>query len=549
MGDGRGAALESGSTSPFHHLLHTNYIPTAEEALRIRELCAQPRHELARLEGEITRTQAVLQNLQREYNSLAKFVDSHFALLSPMRNLPPEVLQLIFIMSLPSHRNAVMHASEAPLLLGRVCSGWRRIALATPELFASVHVVCPPMDYAESASSRTRTQRQAMEAWLARSGACDLSVSIWVSREAGFGGAAVAAASPFVEAILPLSHRWKNIELRVPTDSLDSFHYLQGSDVPLLQTVAITNGGSLARDDWSANLLFLQNAPRLHTLSLTHEGNVNFPSFPWAQLTSLSLSPTQEFFGLDTEMTLTILSQCINLRTCTLHFPPSDRENTFPPRVFTLPHLSVLSVRATGFAASDYTLVDIFDSLLLPALQTIEVEDRNGDLTVFPSLSRLLSRSPCHLRKLKLNDIIAAAEDLIGLLSLPSLSSLTELVIHDRGRDWRDEDGFMLSDSLLSALSHDSHHLCPNLLTVKFAQCGDFQDETLLQFLKSRSHPAPGSSVRLQKAEISIDRAVEFEFDRDAALKQLAEDGLQVVIRHEDDSWDVRVSPWEGLNS
>jgi hypothetical protein len=243
-------ALASVSDSPFQHLLHTNYIPNPDEALKIRELCAKPLNELARLEAEISQTQALLYDLQKSYRQLKISVDAHLALLSPMRNLPPEVLQLIFIMTLPSNRNAVMHASEAPVLLGRVCSGWRRIAFATPELWASVHVVCPPMDYAESASAPTRIQRQAMEAWLARSGACPLSISIWVSREAGLGGAAFAAASPYIETILPLSKRWKHIELRVPTDSLDPFHYLHGSDVPLLQTVTITNGSSLARDDW-----------------------------------------------------------------------------------------------------------------------------------------------------------------------------------------------------------------------------------------------------------------------------------------------------------
>ncbi|KAJ6608622.1 hypothetical protein B0H10DRAFT_2067411, partial [Mycena sp. CBHHK59/15] len=128
------------STSPFHHLLHTNYIPTSDEALKIRELCSSPLSELARLEAEISRTQILLHKLQRSYRQLKTSVDAHLALLSPMRNLPPEVLQLIFIMSLPSDRNAVMHASEAPVLLGRVCSGWRRIAFSTPELWASIHV-------------------------------------------------------------------------------------------------------------------------------------------------------------------------------------------------------------------------------------------------------------------------------------------------------------------------------------------------------------------------------------------------------------------------
>ncbi|KAJ7461002.1 hypothetical protein B0H11DRAFT_2057755 [Mycena galericulata] len=540
--------MDLNSASPFKHRLQSNYVPSPEEALKIRELCADPLNELSRLEAEISRTQTLLSSLQKSHHRLRVSIEAHLALLSPMRSLPPEILQLIFINTLPYNRNAVMHASEAPVLLGRVCSGWRRIAFATPELWCSVHVVCPPMDYAESASAPTRVQRQAMEAWLARSGACPLSISIWVSREAGFGGAAVAAASPFVEAILPLSNRWRHVELRVPTDSLDSFHYLQGSDVPLLQTVAITNGTSLARDDWSGNLLFLQHAPRLHTLSLTHEGNVNLPSFPWAQLTTLSLSPTHEFFGLDTAMTLDILRQCVNMRTCTLHFPSTDRANSLPLRVFTLPNLHVLSVRATESPATDCTIIDIFDSLILPGLQTLELQDRDGDLHIFPALVRLFSRSPCRLQKLVLRDISATADDLICLLGLQSMNSLTELEVHDRGRDWRDDGGYMLSDALIRAMSHDTSVLCPNLRVVKFAQCSDFSDDVLFAFLKSRSRPR-GKAVRLHSAEILMDRAIELEADLNAVVQELAEDGLTVVIRHEDDAWDVRVSPWEGLTT
>ncbi|KAJ7739650.1 hypothetical protein DFH07DRAFT_839985 [Mycena maculata] len=535
-------------SSPFKHLLHTNYVPTPDEALKIRELCADPLKELARLEAEIGQTQALLYDLQRAYRQLKTPVDAHIALLSPVRNLPPEVLQLIFVMTLSANRNAVMHASEAPLLLGRVCSGFRRIAFATPALWSSVHIVCPPMEYSESATAQTQVKRRAIENWLARSGVCPLSISLWVSREAGFGGAAVAAASPFVEAILPLSNRWRHVELRVPTDSLDSFHYLQGSDVPLLQTFAITNGGSLARDDWSANLIFLQHAPRLHTISLTHEGNVNLPPLPWAQLTSLSLAPTQEFFGLDGSMTLDILRECLNLRTCILHFPPTDQANSLPLRVFTLPNLRTLSVLATKFPATDCTVIDIFDSLVLPGLQNIEIRDVNGDLHVFPALQRLLSRSPCRLQKLTLSDITATADDLIYLLGLQSVTSLTELIVHDRGRDWRDEGGCVVSDALIRAMSYDNPLLCPNLRVLKLAQCSDFSDGALLAFLRSRRRPR-GRVVQLQEAEISFDRAIEFEFDLKTEMQRLAEEGLTVTIRHEDDSWDVRVSPWEGLTS
>ncbi|KAJ6488541.1 hypothetical protein C8R47DRAFT_978600 [Mycena vitilis] len=365
--------MATGSASPFHNLLHSNYIPTSEEVVKIREWSASPLKELARLEAEINHTHALLYDLQRSYRQLKASVDAHLALLSPMRSLPPEVLQHIFSMTLPLDRNAVMHASEAPVLLGRVCRGWRKITFATPELWRSIHVVCPPSNLADSEFASA--QIKAMQEWLARSGACPLSISIRVS-EAGYGGlgTAVAAANPFVEAILPLANRWKNIELRVPTDALDSFRYLQGgSDVPLLQTVAITNGGSLARDDCSdsmhtrsASLLFLQRAPRLRSLSLMHEGNVDLPLLPWSQLTVLSLCPTHQFFGLDSKITL-ILSQCVNLRTCTLHLPPATQGNSIAPGVFSLPHLSFLSVRATNFTSSNGVLADIFDNLLLPS--------------------------------------------------------------------------------------------------------------------------------------------------------------------------------------
>ncbi|KAJ7273139.1 hypothetical protein C8J57DRAFT_1316859 [Mycena rebaudengoi] len=539
------------SPSPFDHLLRTNYIPTFAEAAEIRGLCSSSAEELARLEAEISRTQTILYDLQRSYRRLKSTVDAHLALLSPMRDLPPEVLQLIFTLTLPSNRNAVMHASEAPVLLGRVCSGWRRIAFATPALWASIHVVCPPMDYLESASAPTRVKCEAMEAWLGRSGACPLSISIWVSHEAGFAGAAVAAASPFVEAVLPLSRRWKHIELRVPTDSLDSFHYLQGIDTPLLQTIAIKNGGSLSRDDWSGNLLFLQNAPRLYALSLTHEGNVDLPSFSWAQLTELSLLPTQEFFGLNTAMTLDVLQQCINLRMCTLHFPSvANTHNTalVPPEVFTIPRLSFLSVRATHFSTSDPTLANIFDHLVLPSLQTIVVEDCDGELNIINALERLLSRSPCCLQKLSLKDITATTAELISLLSLSTVRSITDLVIYDRNRDWRDDGGYMLSDAFIRAMAvTDSNVLCPSLQVVQFAQCTDFSDDILLEFLQSRAHP-PKKVARLRSVDIALDHAI--EIDLEAAMRQLTLDGVEVILRPEDDSWvDVRVSPWEGLAS
>ncbi|KAF8210556.1 hypothetical protein K438DRAFT_1570262, partial [Mycena galopus ATCC 62051] len=56
------------------------------------------------------------------------------ALISSIRRLPLQVIQEIFIACLPTHRNCVMSASEAPIQLGRICSSWRALAFSTPQL-------------------------------------------------------------------------------------------------------------------------------------------------------------------------------------------------------------------------------------------------------------------------------------------------------------------------------------------------------------------------------------------------------------------------------
>ncbi|KAJ6608623.1 hypothetical protein B0H10DRAFT_521068 [Mycena sp. CBHHK59/15] len=250
-------------------------------------------------------------------------------------------------------------------------------------------------------------------------------------------------------------------------------------------------------------------------------------------------------------MTLEIFEQCLNLRTCTLHIPfvPIDQPNSIPLRGFTMPRLSAFSVRATNFPAADRTLTDIFNNLTLPSLRSLDIEDCNGDLSIFPALERLFSQSPCRLQKLSVTDITATADDLIRLLGFPPVSSLAELVIHDRGRDWRDDGGCMLSDAFLRAMTPTPGKpaLCPSLAVVKFTQCIDFSDEMLLNFLHSRSRPQE-RVASLEFVEIVLDHAI--EFDLDAALRQWAEHGLKVVIRHEYDPWiEVRVSPWEGLTT
>ncbi|KAJ7140918.1 hypothetical protein C8R44DRAFT_603871, partial [Mycena epipterygia] len=110
----------------------TNYCPTDEEITEIQSLIIEPTLRLQRLDDEIADLQKVIDKLAEERASLGAYGEAHKALISPVRRLPLDVIQEIFVACIPTHRNCVMSAREAPVLLGHICSSWRETSLSTP---------------------------------------------------------------------------------------------------------------------------------------------------------------------------------------------------------------------------------------------------------------------------------------------------------------------------------------------------------------------------------------------------------------------------------
>ncbi|KAJ6619994.1 hypothetical protein B0H10DRAFT_1739000, partial [Mycena sp. CBHHK59/15] len=129
--------------SPFKDRLYTNSVPSDADCQAIRTLLVGPRKAAADLMEEITRVHAMLEKLTQKYDQLNEFIDAHLALVSPVRRLPDDVVQEIFAASLPSNQNTTMSGAESPLLLCHICRAWRTIALATPRLWTSLHIVAP----------------------------------------------------------------------------------------------------------------------------------------------------------------------------------------------------------------------------------------------------------------------------------------------------------------------------------------------------------------------------------------------------------------------
>ncbi|KAJ7737406.1 hypothetical protein DFH07DRAFT_753030, partial [Mycena maculata] len=96
--------------------------------------------------------------------------------------LPLDIIQeMIFMACIPMHRNCVMSAKEAPVLLGRICShSWRAISLSTPRLWSRLHIVEPTLIHegmVSAAQEKLAHRLETTKTWLERSGQCPLSIS------------------------------------------------------------------------------------------------------------------------------------------------------------------------------------------------------------------------------------------------------------------------------------------------------------------------------------------------------------------------------------
>ncbi|KAJ7111848.1 hypothetical protein C8R44DRAFT_711441 [Mycena epipterygia] len=161
--------------SPFEHILHTNTVPSDAECQRIYDFLIEPRKELSDLSDEISRMRNLIEELTRKRDALDAFIGAHLAVVSPARRLPEDVVRDIFVACLPSHRNPIMAPDESPMLLCQICSAWRNVALSTPRLWTSVHIVIPTQP-------KVQALLEYLTIWLKRSGILPLSISVIFSR-------------------------------------------------------------------------------------------------------------------------------------------------------------------------------------------------------------------------------------------------------------------------------------------------------------------------------------------------------------------------------
>ncbi|KIJ98188.1 hypothetical protein K443DRAFT_9375 [Laccaria amethystina LaAM-08-1] len=239
-------------TIPFKEHLNTNYTPTDKERQEILRMLPEPEAQLLRMNNEIERLQAIIDDLKRQHDDLVQHIDQYCALTSPIRWITQEILQEILIHCLPTDHNAIMTAHEAPLMLGRVCSSWRLISISTPRLWTTVHVPIPNgfdnlypeeithADYEFASKHIADLRTAALQEWLnrSRSLAVDISFTQGDSLPTDVLIPQLRHSYPIVNTILSVAHRWRKISIAAPAQTMmrflthppDELLFLESSD-------------------------------------------------------------------------------------------------------------------------------------------------------------------------------------------------------------------------------------------------------------------------------------------------------------------------------
>ncbi|KAL1674867.1 hypothetical protein EV122DRAFT_281601 [Schizophyllum commune] len=512
-------------------LLSSNRAPTDDERRSTLALIQDWRAEEAALEAEVRALQAALTQKFAKLEDVRGRIHLHRGILSPLRSLPLEVLQHIFRLTLPATHNALLSPDEPPILLTRVCRAWREMALGTPELWASFHIVCTPFDsdMSERAREVVELRLRAVETWLARSGTWPLDISIRAELEAGIRLTSTVTA--VLRAILPHSRRWRNMAVVATMEEMAELLPLH-LDLPQLRSFAFCQLGQSVHlgADESFWPIVLSGAHSLQHVTLLYKRS--------DQLKAVSVLPLQNMVSLHlcAEYTTAALHKslqhlvgaCVHLQHLRLKLIPSRREG------FGGPEEAQITYRGSPTILPDLATLDLscdpaiakalFNRVSAPNLSSLTLSTDRCVLSDEPesmALAHFLRRSGMPIRKL----CITTYEVDILHGCLPCLPHLEELIINRH----RINAAWTPRPSALEPLLREGHAMtCPLLRSARLDGLGvDMQ--WLLRFLRARAPNVHNGQPILRFVEAYLSTAPTNNVEELLAPFKLA--GVRVVMQ------------------
>ncbi|KAK7057591.1 F-box domain-containing protein [Favolaschia claudopus] len=419
------AEFAPNTSSMVKMLLDENKRPSEAQKSEILEAIPSLQQEVLKLEREYNEIDIALaiippeqkpdehlteqfERLTTRLNNARDILALHTKSVSYGRQIPVEVLEVIFRFCLPDTDFVICKSTEAPLLLCQICSDWRRVALLAPLLWSSLSL---------HLSRRPGTWKDLLNTWLGRSLSSPVSLSISGPNNPYFN-------DHIVKVLAKTANRWRRLRLEVEPSSMAR---LLNHSMPLLHTLEI-GMGQYGSDVYLSSL----DAPNLRKLVLVGKTDPKRVHVPWGRLTQLDAGAVP--MKLDT--CLHILSKSKNLTRCTVQLvaiagTETDLTQMQPslPLPICLSHLRSLSV-AGSIPHSD--VGKFFRHIELPKLEGLVLSNlhEGGKFNLDAQSSIVVLARRSGIRRLRL----VGGKPLEGLSEIVvSIPSLKEVVLE---KEW-----------------------------------------------------------------------------------------------------------------
>lgn len=449
-------------------------------------------------------------------------VSYHKCLLSPIRRVPVEILQSIFLACLPE---GFVEADPyaAPLLLCQICKYWRDVALALPLLWASFKV-------RRSSTGTCGPAFPLAELWLERSKAAPLSICLPVDTDRGCDPSDDVRS--FIRLFFQHLSRWKSVHMCLR----DLFYY----NYLLLQDL-VSQGPPTLLDN--LELCFLPDNIDSQVSDLGSKKLDTVVSTIWAfspRLHTLTLNATA------TQYVLQILKSCPNIRDCECHIT-DDRVFVIPDEKLTLPHLHTLNIRA------QMTFFNILNAITAPSLRilTIKGEKRWSQA----SFEGFIDRSSCFIEELSMVNIAIRPEYLLRTLEyIGTAVKVLRLHFYTVVRPISDAilrgiASYLLVPSLevldmgCDGMEPENHRLFVEMVTARLGWESSSQWGSVTEPLGSSSPSHLGDKHPFRRISFSADRATaDMHTETLAWIESIGRQGVDV---NDETEWrNYRIDGW-----
>ena len=296
---------------------------------------------------------------------------------------------------------------EFPWAVGQVCRDWRWAFLSYPALWSTFSFEAPHPQLFIPSDNYTAEMNRRMAIYLKRSKHQPLSIVVRI-----WNRFSKSVDATIWGMLLSCSDRWKKATLDIESESIINGLFGRRTKMSILESLTIV---IYHLQDHKYGTAF-EIAPHLTKLNLgcgeTRDGAIGTletRSFPWAQLTKLTIDPAcVDFTNSDTLRTFLLQIQNVEeLHLTVLFANPYSDYDVFPCPPVRFSRLKLFEV--------SITILSFFEAPLLEHLLVCDGDERDA---YGEEISSFVQRSSCHIRRLTLRRCTAnAAHDITKVLA------------------------------------------------------------------------------------------------------------------------------------